>query len=209
MPDKLDIVIDKNSPDILEKLEEAIMIISMKKEIITVNPTMSKLLNRKAGNEASAKDLCYIITGDECALDNWLNVADSECVYLINQKYYLINTLSVPNRGVIITASDINEEVTVQRELEKSIYDLKELTKTLQLYSIDNEISAVRKERQLIYNNIQDLIAEGLDDLNKELLKIKNKPPENYDSILNKSRSLLNKIRTIVSNWRSITGADI
>jgi len=207
-PRELDIFIEKEAPEILQNLKKAILIISIKENVLSINPKMSNLLNCTNQPTATIKELSSRLTGSNKAISNWLKTVRTECVYLINGKYYLINTITIPYKGLIITASDIHENVIVQKELERSILDLENLTKTLKLYSLDNEVIVIREERSMVYTHVQKIITKGLNELNADLEQIKNKPPTNYEPILAKSRTLLNEVRAIVTNWRSIKGAD-
>lgn len=208
-PAKLNILIDHKSSEILQLLKEAILVISADRNILSINRTMRKLLNTDNWKSPSIQEICDGLKGEKNTIEDWFNRAFTEDICFINNKYYLIQTVCIPHKGLIITASDIHEKVIIQKELEQSITDLKTLTKTLQLYSQSSEIMAIREERAMIYRHIQGIISEGLNSLNADLIKIKQKPPENYEKILFKSRSLLNEVRTIVSKWRSITGADL
>ena len=207
-PEKLDIFIEKEAPEILQNLKEAILIISIKENVLSINPTMRKLLHLNNQTVGTMEELSSGLTGDKNEISNWFNMERTENIYLINKKYYLVNTISIPHKGVIITASNIHEDLTLQKQLKKSISELETLTRTLQLYSLDNEVIAIREERSMIYNHVQEIIAEGLNKLDADLVRIKNRPPDNYEPILCKSRSLLDEVRAIVTNWRSITGAN-
>lgn len=208
-PAKLDILIEREASQILHKLKEAILIISAKRELLSINSSMWTLLNGESRDELTLDEISFGLAGNKNAIDLWFSKEITEHVFSINNKHYLINTVNVPQKGLIITASDIHEDVIVQKELEESIAELDNLTKTLQLYSQSSELLAIREERARVYRHIQDIISRGLNKLNEDLMEIKQEPPDNYETILYKSRSLLNEVRTIVANWRSISGADI
>ncbi len=208
-PAKLDILIDKEASDILQNLNEAILIFSADRELLSINPSMETLLNKKNHEIHTIQDISFELTGDKNIIENWFDRASTEKIFFLKNKYYLINIVNILNKGLIITASDIHNDVIVQKELEESITDLENLTKTLQLYSQSSELLGIKEERAMIYRHIQEIISQGLIKLNKDLMEIKQEPPDNYEKILYKSRSLLNEVRAIVTNWRSITGADI
>ena len=208
-PSKLDILIGKKAPEILNKLKEAILIVSMKGKVLLLNRAMSELIDFPDHPIPLLQQVSSVLTGKEHTIHNWMKgKSEPDDIYLLNDKHFLINTSLIPGKGLIITVSEITEKVLVQRKLEQSIIDLESLTEKLQNYSINTETVAVRRERTMIYRHIQEIIKNGLVGLNSDLIKIRFEPPENYEYVLKRSRSMLNEIREIVTNWRTITGAN-
>lgn len=182
-PTKLDIIIEKEAPDILNSLEEGVLILSIKGEILFINSIMNKITK-----------INYSIIYSN----------STQKVVYISGLSYLINRNVVSNRGVIVTASDITEKVLVQKNLEESIDELNIITTRLEKYSINSESLAIKEEKSKIFRSVEVLIRDGSKDLSQELHNISNTPPKNYDTILSKSRNLLNEIREIVSNWSTL-----
>ncbi len=184
-PTKLDIIIEKEAPEILNSLEEGVLILSTKGKILFINSIMNKITKLNDG-------VIY-------------NNSIQEVVDISGQSY-LINRNVVSNKGIIVTASDITERVSIQKKLEESICELNRITDRLEKYSINSDSLVIKKEKSKIYRYVEILIRDGSKELSKHLHDISNTPPQNYDTILTKSRNLLNEIREIVSNWSAITG---
>lgn len=208
-PSKLDMLIEKEAPAILKELKEAILIVSPKGKILLMNSPMSELSGFPESPVPSSEEISLSLTGSVNRIDKWIGgEIDSDNIYTIKNKYYQINKTLIQGRGLIITASDVTENVLVQNELEQSINELETLTAKLQNYSLNTESIGVKREREMIYRHIREIIRDGLLWLKEDLLEIRLNPPEDYEYILIKSRQLLNEIREIVSNWRTITGGN-
>lgn len=199
-PQKLDMVIETKAKGIISELNEPILILSCNK-VLNINPSMKSILGEI--DLTNIDEISQKIFTDRKKINNLIKGDNLKSYYRINNDFFKINKVNLES-GIILTASDITDKILLQSELEKSIEELNSLSKKIKNYSKETEQIGISKERNILYQKIEDIVKNGLLKLTKNLENIKDCPPKNYESILSEARILLNEVREIVKNWRKI-----
>lgn len=206
-PATFDMLLEKEPGAILAELDEAVLILSIQGHVLFMNQPMERIIGGSGEFGARDRETALFLNENGFAINRLLNGEESpEKTVKKGSNYYLLNHSIIPGKGIIVTASDITDAKNLQLELEKSMTELDRVSEKLENYSARSEFLAIKKEREMVFDHIQKIIRRGLKDLYADLMKIRERPPEKYDTLLKNSRQLLGKVRDIVTSWSRLTG---